>query len=73
MATIINNPNSDGEGTGGSMGMVFGIVIAIAIIVLFVVYGLPALRNSNTQRSGTQVNVPESVDVNLNDNTGSGK
>ena len=72
MATIINNPNSDGEANGSGMGMVFGIIIAIAIIILFVVYGVPALQNNGNDSAGTQVNVPESVDVNLNDNTGTG-
>jgi hypothetical protein len=36
--------------------MVVGILVAIIIIVLFFVYGLPALRGSN-QPNGTNINV----------------
>jgi uncharacterized membrane protein len=65
MATIINNPDS-GEGNGGGTGMIVGIVVLVLIVILFVAYGLPAIRNNN---KGTTVNVPDKVDVNVNDTT----
>lgn len=62
MTTVINNP-SGGESTSDSaFGIIIGSVIAVILIVLFLVYGLPYLRsNSNTvntqQPDSTYVNV----------------
>lgn len=67
MATVINNPDS-GESTGGGVGLIVGAIILLAIVVLFFVYGLPALRGTD---KGTTVNVPEQVQVDVNrDSTG---
>lgn len=63
MTTIINNPDS-GDSSGG-IGILIAAVIIIAIIALFFLYGLPALRNDN---SGTTVNVPEKIRVDVNQN-----
>ncbi len=73
MATIINNPDSGGNnGDGGSgMGMVIGIIVLVIILALFFVYGLPALRNGGSD-SGTDVNVPDSIDVNVDTPTSGG-
>ena len=47
MATIINNPAGGGENSSDSgLGFILGIVIAIILIILFFVYGLPYLRRS---------------------------
>ena len=43
MTTIINNPSGGGD---SGLGMIIGALIVVAAIVLFVVYGLPAIRNS---------------------------
>ena len=64
MATVINNP--DTSGSGGGMGMVLSVLLVIVVIVLFFVYGLPAMRGTNR---GTTVNVPDQVDINVNDGT----
>ncbi|MEO5635097.1 MAG: hypothetical protein ABIS26_00040 [Candidatus Paceibacterota bacterium] len=55
MTTVINNP---GQGTseGSGMGMVVGVILAIILIGLFLVYGLPRLRGNNA---------PSNVDVNV--------
>lgn len=56
MTTVINSPGNNGEGMG--MGMIIGVLIAIVAIILFFVYGLPAIRNSNTEESSnTTINV----------------
>lgn len=57
MTTVINTP-SNGESTGG--GFVLGVVLVIVIILgLFLVYGLPAIRNSNNNAQ------PKNIDVNV--------
>lgn len=62
MTTIVNNPPSNNS--GGSLGMIIGLVVLIVIGYLVWVYGLPALRNVGT---GTpQINVPSQIDVNIN-------
>ncbi len=66
MATIINNPDTGSSNSG--MGTVVGIVLAIIIVALFFMYGLPAMRG--TQKSGTTVNVPEKVQVDVNQGAG---
>lgn len=61
MATIVNNPPPSKE-SGGSMGMIFGLIVLIVIAYLFVVYGLPTIR----QIGSPQINVPSKIDVNIN-------
>ena len=57
MTTIVNTPRS-GESDSG-LGLILGIIIAIALVVLFIVYGLPALRNNQApaEQPGTNINV----------------
>jgi len=59
--TIINNPSSD---SGGGMGMIVGLVILLVLGYLLWVYGLPALRNMQTQTP--TINIPSKIDVNIN-------
>lgn len=61
MATIVNNPAPVAEGNNG-MGFLLGVILLIVMVVLFLLYGLPYLRGSV---GGTQVNVPEKIDVNV--------
>ena len=57
MTTVINTP-SNGETTGG--GFVIGIVfVVVTLFGLFFVYGMPAMRNRNTNAQ------PKSIDVNV--------
>lgn len=62
MATVINNPS---EGSGA--GTIIGIVVAIILIALLFIYGLPALRGGDTPTGGSA-----NIDVNLPDTGGSG-
>ncbi len=61
MATIINNPQDTRTSDDAGVGLIVGALIAIALLVLFFVYGLPALRNQNnaaqTTQPGTNINV----------------
>jgi hypothetical protein len=47
MTTVVNTPSgssNDGSGTG----LVVGILLVILIAILFIVFGLPYLRNRGT-------------------------
>lgn len=67
MATTIINPTPSNEGSSGNNGMGFllGAIVLIVFAVLFFVYGLPYLQGL-TGSGGVQVNVPKSIDVNVN-------
>ncbi len=60
MATIVNNPPSDNS--GGPLGMILVLVVVLVLGYLVFIYGLPALRQVQT---GTQINVPSQIDVNI--------
>lgn len=62
MATIINTPASTGESSSG-MGFLLGIVFLILFILALLYVGLPML---NRATSSPQVNVPDQIDVNIN-------
>jgi len=42
MATIVNSPSPSGD---NGMGFLIGILVVVAVGLLFFYYGLPALRN----------------------------
>ena len=69
MATVINNPpgTGDGSGSGSSAGLIIGIIIAVILLFVLFAYGIPAMRHSG---SGTNVNVPGKIDVNVNKGSG---
>ncbi len=56
MTTIINTPPS-GENSDSGLSLVVGVVIAIGLIVLFIVYGLPALRQNNNEPTTTNTTI----------------
>ena len=62
MATVINNPGNttSDDGAGVGLGMIVGIILAVVVIALLAIYGIPALRISSapTQPAGaTNINV----------------
>ena len=67
MATTIVNPAPSNDGSSGNNGMGFllGAIVLIVFAVLFFVYGLPLLQGLSGN-GGTQVNIPDSIDVNVN-------
>jgi len=69
MTTVINSP---GSSESGGVGMIIGVLVSIIVIVLFFMYGLPALRGNQTNESvDVNVQLPEgsenSGDVSLED------
>ena len=57
MTTIVNSPRDSAD---SGLGMVFGVLLAIGIIVLFLIYGLPAIRGNNgSEGINIDVNLPE--------------
>lgn len=56
MTTVINNPGK-GEGSDSSVGLIIGLVILLAILGLFFVYALPAIRGVGTQPQNGNVNI----------------
>lgn len=69
MATVINNPNDSGSGAG----TVIGILVAVILIAVLFIYGLPALRGGSTPTAGTNTpGASASVDVNLPTSGGTG-
>jgi len=63
MATVINNPPQSND-SGGSMGMIVGVIVLVVLAYLFFVYGLPAVQQN--QSGGTQINVPDKIEVDIN-------
>lgn len=64
MATIVNNPPSNSSNSsGGLMGLIIVLVVLVVLAYLGYVYGLPAIRQM--QSGGTQINVPNKIDVNV--------
>jgi len=59
MTTIINNPDRSSD-TGA--GVVIGVVV-IVLLGLFLLFGLPRLRDD-----GTKINVPDRINVNTDGN-----
>lgn len=60
MATIVNNPPSSSDSSGG-MGMIVGVIGLVVVAYLFFVYGFPAIR----QMGSPQINIPSKIDVNV--------
>jgi hypothetical protein len=62
MATVINNPGGSNQDSGA--GVIIGVIVAIILIILFFVYGLPALRGGTAPSNTLDVNVdlPEGGD-----------
>lgn len=54
MTTIVNTPgNSD---SGGS-GLIIGVIVAIVVIALFFLYGLPAMRGNPAPADNGKIDV----------------
>lgn len=62
MTTIVNNPPA--KESDGGMGWIIGLIVFLVVAYLFIMYGLPALKN--VQVGTPQINVPSQIDVNIN-------
>ncbi len=56
------------ESSSSGMGFLFGIIMLVVVLMLFFFYGLPILRNMTS--GGITVNVPDKINVNLNQQGG---
>lgn len=70
MTTIVNSPapapvQPSGDNSGG-MGFVLGIIILVAFLAILFIYGLPMIKNATKATQGTTINVPDKIDVNVN-------
>ncbi|HNZ84629.1 MAG TPA: hypothetical protein PKH59_02070 [Candidatus Woesebacteria bacterium] len=54
---------SGGDSGNNGMGFILGIIALIVFAFLFIYYLLPVLKNQN---SAPQINVPDKVDLNIN-------
>lgn len=64
MTTIVNNPQPETSGNSGIMSLIIGIIVIIVFAYIFMMFGLPAIRQ---MQGGTpQINIPSEVDVNIN-------
>ena len=66
--TVINNAAPASDSNSG-MGFLMGVILFIAFIFFLFYFGLPIVRNSFGggvgTGSGTQINVPDKMDVNV--------
>lgn len=60
MTTIVNNPAPVAE-TSSGIGMILGLIFLAAAVLLFFLYGLPAIRRLGSP----QINIPNKIDVNI--------
>lgn len=69
MVTIINNPGSGDGGDNGSGVLIGAILVVVVVGAFFFIYGLPAIREANTN-TGPTINIPEKIDINVTDPNG---
>lgn len=65
MATIVNNPPATNTNGSNGSGFLVGVILLILAVVVLLFYGIPYLRGS-VASSTPQINVPGTVDVNVN-------
>lgn len=71
MAIIVNNPSGEGD---SSVGLAIGLLILVVAAILFIVYGLPALRTSQTpapaqpNTTNIQVDIPNPLPTDSTNN-----
>ena len=66
MTTIVNSPTPSSD--SGSGGMIVGIFAIIVFGLIFVYFGLPAIRRlgqSQINLPAPQIAVPDKIDVNV--------
>lgn len=63
--TIINPAPNNNTSTDSGMGFFLGVLALIVFAFLFLIYGLPLVRQaiSGLGNGGVQINLPKTVDV----------
>lgn len=64
MAVVVNTPTTERQTDSGA-GFLVGIILLVLLAFALFYYGLPALRNAS-QGSGTNINVPDRINVDVN-------
>lgn len=62
MATTVVNPAPNGGSSNNGAGFLLGVIVLIIFAVLFFIYVVPYIQQGF---GGTQVNVPDTIDVNV--------
>lgn len=72
MTTIINTPPVQApaptDSGSGTVGILVGVVLVAALGFLFIAYGLPAMRKSESANTGSlnpTVNIPDKINVDI--------
>jgi hypothetical protein len=72
MTTVVNTPGTTDNGSG--WGFFLGIIVLIVAIILFFIYGLPAIRNNNRgeapRTTNINVEVPNPLSGSNNNDSG---
>jgi hypothetical protein len=63
MATIVNTPPATENSDNSGMGFFLGVVVLILFVFVLLYYGLPALSRFGS--GNPQINVPDKVNVNV--------
>ncbi len=64
MATVVNTTPANAS-TDNGMGFVLGIILLIAFVGILLFFGLPYVRGGYGSNTGTSVNVPDHMNVNV--------
>lgn len=60
MTTIINNPSDKSE-EGMGIGMIIGLLVVAVLVIVFFMYGIPALKGDKGEKGATgtiQIQLP---------------
>lgn len=65
MTTIVNTPTTPTE--SGGTGMMIGFTIFAVVVIVFLMFGLPAIRRMGPVQVNVpaQVNIPSEIEVNV--------
>ena len=66
MTTVVNNPATGTTSEGAGSGVVVGVIIALIVLALLLIFGLPLMRSNLQGSSGVDVNIPKDINVDIN-------
>lgn len=65
MATVVNNPSGSTD-SGSGIGFLMGVILLIVVGFLIVYYGIPALNRTGGTQQAPAVQIPDTLDINVN-------